>query len=87
MRKIRFGGPNLPPGTHTWYDHRNPDGTYGGRISVEVGTEVEADRVGGKMTDADGSDREGNGPDYYVTSGLAVMVGGSTAPKAVAEKE
>ena len=48
-RMVRFGGPNLPPGRSTWYDHRNPDGNYGGQIIVRPGDMVAANRIGGEI--------------------------------------
>jgi hypothetical protein len=44
--RLLFGGPNLPEGKHTWYDHINPDGSYGGQIDVHPGMVLDADRVG-----------------------------------------
>ena len=77
-RKVRFGGPALPAGTSTWYDHRNPDGSYGGQLRVEPGAVVDEDRIGGTITTEfeDGSVevRQGNTADYYVNSGRAQYV-------------
>jgi len=89
-RLIRFGGPNLPVGPYsTWYDHRNPDGSYGGQISVRAGHVVAADRVGGEITVElkDGSTETfcGKTAAYYVDSGRATWVDEDEEPARPAE--
>ena len=45
MRKLRFGGPNLPDIAVTFYRHINPDGTFAGQVNIGPGREIDGDRV------------------------------------------
>ena len=46
-RKVLFGGPQLPNGTHTWYERRNSDGSYGGQRDIHPGEVLDEEEIGG----------------------------------------
>jgi hypothetical protein len=75
-RKVKFGGPNLPKGTSTWYEHRNPDGTHGGQVRVDPGDVVDEDNIGGviEFQQEPYDAHECNGASYYIESGRAAYV-------------
>jgi hypothetical protein len=73
MRMLKFGGPNLPEGTSTWYDTPSPakKGEYV-QVRAEPGLIVPADHVM-KFAGADerGAAKLEPNADYYVASGRA----------------
>lgn len=61
-----FGGPNLPDGTHTWYE----DARTGANVTARPGDRVPAERI---------KAGEGNGPEDYVRRGQATLADASAA--------
>ena len=45
MRKLKFGGPELPNDATTFYRHVNPDGQFAGLVNVAPGDTVDEARV------------------------------------------
>lgn len=71
---VKFGGPGLLPGYHTYYDKRNASGTFGGEIKASPGDVVAAAEIGGEMTLPDGRKVRGNDADHFVMRGMAEYV-------------
>lgn len=78
---VRFGGPKLPPGTFTFYDKRNPSGTYGGEVRANPGDVVEASLIGGEVSLPDGSKQTFYGPDHFIGRGIAEWCDGPEEAK------
>lgn len=67
MKEIRFGGPNLPEGRHTWYETWR-DGRHV-QVRANPGDVTEASKVLRW-----GLDGPANAADYYVNAGMAEYV-------------
>lgn len=65
MPRLQFGGPGLPEGSVTWYNHVNPDGTIVHTVRIGPGATIDEARV------ADAQD--------YIDRGLATRVAADAA--------
>ena len=45
MGNLRFGGPRLPEGSSTWYNHVNEDGTIAHGVTALPGDVIDEARV------------------------------------------
>lgn len=70
--RIKFGGPELPAGSKTWYDKINEDGTFGGQVFVYHGDVVDAAEIG-KIVNQNGRDALIPNWQRYVEAGQACI--------------
>jgi len=71
-RMLKFGGPGLPPGTHTFYEMRDEKGAAKFVDRVEPGHVVDASKVVKIVSDDPKTDIPT--ADGYVQRGQAVLV-------------